>query len=169
MDRERTFRYFAYGSNMSTERLRGRTPSARALGVGRLMHHTLRWHKLGRDGSGKCDVEPARISHQVTKRLGEKCGLARPSDVVWGVLFAVSWAEKPALDAAEGLGIGYFEKEVRIVTDDGECRALTYHANPDRIDSTLRPRDWYKDYVVRGAREHGLPSHYVRALEQVET
>ena len=137
---------------MSTERLRGRTPSARALGVGRLMHHTLRWHKLGRDGSGKCDVEQA-------------C----PSDVVWGVLFAVSWAEKPALDAAEGLGIGYFEKEVRIVTDDGECRALTYHANPDRTDSTLRPRDWYKDYVVRGAREHGLPSHYVRALEQVVT
>ena len=152
MDRERTFRYFAYGSNMSTERLRGRTPSARALSVGRLMHHTLRWHKLGRDGSGKCDVE-----------------LACPSDVVWGVLFAVSWAEKPALDAAEGLGIGYFEKEVRIVTDDGECRALTYHANPDRIDSTLRPRDWYKDYVVRGAREHGLPCRYVRALEQVET
>ena len=152
MDRERTFRYFAYGSNMSTERLRGRTPSARALDVGRLMHHTLRWHKLGRDGSGKCDVEPA-------------C----PSDVVWGVLFAVSWAEKPALDAAEGLGIGYFEKEVRIITDDGECRALTYHANPDRIDSTLRPRDWYKDYVVRGAREHRLPSHYVRALEQVVT
>ena len=152
MDRERTFRYFAYGSNMSTERLRGRTPSARALGVGRLMHHTLRWHKLGRDGSGKCDVE-----------------LAYPCDVVWGVLFAVSWAEKPALDAAEGLGIGYFEKEVRIVTDDGECRALTYHANPDRTDSTLRPRDWYKDYVVRGAREHGLPSHYVRALEQVVT
>ena len=152
MDRERTYRYFGYGSNMSTERLRARVPSARARGRGRLLHHTLRWHKLGRDGSGKCDIEPTDTRN-----------------VVWGVLYDVAWSEKTALDAAEGLGTGYFEKEVRIVTDDGECLALTYHANPDRIDSALRPRDWYKDYVVRGAREHGLPADYIRTLEQVAT
>ena len=151
MKRERTYRYFAYGSNMSTERLRGRTPSAHARGRGQLPHHTLRWHKLGRDGSGKCDVEPASAS-----------------DFVWGVLFDIAWDEKPALDAAEGLGTGYFEKEVRIVTDHGECLAFTYHANPDRVDPALRPRDWYKDYVVRGAWEHGLPADYIRKLEQVE-
>ena len=152
MDRERTYRYFGYGSNMSTERLRARVPSARARGRGRLLHHTLRWHKVGRDGSGKCDIEPTDTRN-----------------VVWGVLYDVAWSEKPALDAAEGLGTGYFEKEVRIVTDDGECLALTYHANPDRIDSALRPRDWYKDYVVRGASEHGLPADYIRKLEQVAT
>ena len=152
MDRERMYLYFAYGSNMSTERLRARVPSARARGKGRLLHHTLRWHKLGRDGSGKCDIEPTETQ-----------------DIVWGVLYDVAWAEKPVLDAAEGLGIGYFEKAVRIVTDDGERHALTYHASPDSIDSTLRPRHWYKDHVVRGAREHGLPAHYVRALELVET
>ena len=152
MDRERTYRYFGYGSNMSTERLRARVPSARARGRGRLLHHTLRWHKLGRDGSGKCDIEPTDTRN-----------------VVWGVLYDVAWSEKPALDAAEGLGTGYFEKEVRIVTDDGECLALTYHANPDRIDSALRPRDWYKDHVVRGASEHGLPADYIRKLEQVAT
>ena len=57
----------------------------------------------------------------------------------------------------------------RVVTDGGECAALTYHANPDRTDASVRPRDWYKDHVVRGAREHGLPSDYIRALETVET
>ena len=88
---------------------------------------------------------------------------------MWGVLYDVPWDEKPELDAAEGLGVGYFEKEVRVVTDDGECAALTYHANPDRADASLRPRDWYKDHVVRGAREHGLPADYIRALETVET
>ena len=152
MSRERTYRYFAYGSNLSTERLRARVPSARARGRGRLLHHALRWHKIGRDGSGKCDIVPT----------------SAPS-VVWGVLFDVAQDEKPALDAVEGLGIGYFEKEVRIVTDDGECLALTYHANPARIDAALRPFDWYKDYVVRGAREHGLPADYIRELEVVET
>ena len=70
---------------------------------------------------------------------------------------------------AHELGVGYFEKEVRIVTEDGECIALTYYANPDRLDSTIRPLDWYKDYVVRGAREHGLPAHYIRELDRVAT
>ena len=152
MEREQTFRYFAYGSNMSTERLRGRTPTARARGIARLPSHRLRWHKLGRDGSGKCDIEPAEAH-----------------DLVWGVLFDVAWDEKPALDAAEGLGVGYFETEVRVVTGDGERLALTYQANPERIDAALRPRGWYKDHVVRGAREHGLPADYIRELEQVET
>lgn len=151
MDRERTYLYFAYGSNLSTERLQARVPSARARCRGRLLHHALCWHKLGRDGSGKCDIVPT----------------SAPS-VVWGVLFDVSRDEKPALDAVEGLGIGYFEKEVRIVTDDGECLALTYHANPARTDAALRPFDWYKDYVVRGAREHALPADYILALERVE-
>ena len=152
MDRERTYLYFAYGSNMSSERLRGRTPSASARGRGRLPGHGLRWHKRGRDASGKCDIVPAD-----------------PPEVVWGVLFEVAWTEKPALDAAEGLGTGYFEKEGCIVTDGGEHRALTYHASPDHIDPALRPRDWYKDHVVSGAREHGLPAGYIRMLEQVET
>ena len=152
MSRERTYRYFAYGSNLSTERLRARVPSARARGRGRLLHHALRWHKIGRDGSGKCDIVPTSAP----------C-------VVWGVLFDVAQDEKPALDAVEGLGIGYFEKEVRIVTDDGECLALTYHANPAGTDAALRPFDWYKNYVVRGAREHGLPADYIRELEVVET
>ena len=151
MDRERTYLYFAYGSNMSTERLRGRVPAARARGIGRLPNHRLRWHKLGRDGSGKCDIEPAQTG-----------------DDVWGVLFEVAWDEKPALDAAEGLGTGYFEKEVRIVTVDGERLALTYHANPRRTDAALRPRGWYRNHVVRGAREHGLPADYVRELEAIE-
>ena len=146
-----TYLYFAYGSNLSTERLRGRVPSAAPRGRGRLPRHILRWHKVGRDGSGKCDIVPAGRS-----------------EVVWGVLFDVAWSEKHALDAAEGVGIGYFEKEVRILTGDGERRALTYHANPDRIDPDLRPRDWYKDHVVRGAREHGLPADYIRMLERVQ-
>jgi len=149
---DRTYLYFAYGSNLSTERLQARVPSARARCRGRLTRHALRWHKLGRDGSGKCDIVPTTTS-----------------SVVWGVLFDVSRDEKHALDAVEGLGIGYFEKEVRIVTDDGERRALTYHANPARIDAALRPFDWYKDHVVRGAREHGLPADYIRELERVET
>ena len=149
-----TYRYFAYGSNMSTARLRGRVPSARPLCRGRLLHHALRWHKLGRDGSGKCDVA--------------YCGKSS-TDVVWGVLFDIDWAEKRLLDTAEGLGIGYLEKNVTIASCDGDCAALTYQAKADMTAPSLRPHEWYKAHVLRGAREHGLPDHYVAALEAVET
>ncbi len=150
--RSTTCRYFAYGSNLSTQRLRERAPSARAIGRARLPRHRLRWHKLGRDGSGKCFVECTGVA----------------ADDVWGVLFELDWRDKPKLDAAEGLGIGYFEREVRLAMDGGERLALTYYAKPDKIDPALRPRQWYKNHVLRGAREHGLPASYIAALERVE-
>ena len=145
------YTYFAYGSNMSSLRLRQRTPSARALGIGRLPGHALRWHKLGRDGSGKCDIAES----------GEQ------ADVVWGVLYRVALAEKPILDRIEGLGIGYEEEEVRVETEAGPVAALTYKAKPGRIDAQLRPLADYKRHVLLGAREHGLPMAYRRAIERV--
>lgn len=148
-----TYCYFAYGSNMATSRLRQRAPSARPVAVGRLPGHALRWHKLGRDGSGKCDA-----------CLGDD-----PGDAVWGVLFDIDQADKPRLDAAEGLGIGYDEHMVQVQTDAGPRCALTYQAKPARIDPKLRPRQWYKAHVLAGAREHGLPAGYVAQLAAVPT
>jgi len=142
-----TFLNFSYGSNMATRRLRARTPSARAVGVAELAAHELRWHKRGRDGSGKCDVVPAAAT-------------------VWGVVFEIALAEKPLLDAAEGLHAGYAEREVGlVVAGRGPVRARLYHATD--VDSSLLPYDWYKALVVAGAREHGLPQPYVRALDAV--
>lgn len=143
------YRYFAYGSNMATSRLRQRAPSATPVAIGHLPGHVLRWHKLGRDGSGKCDACAAGVS---------------PEDAVWGVLFDIDRAEKRQLDAAEGLGIGYDERVVHVQTDAGKRCAVTYQAKPERIDPTLRPREWYKAYVLAGAREHGLPAAYVAQL-----
>lgn len=141
--------YFAYGSNMSTPRLRARAPSARAVGIARLPAHAHRWHKIGRDGSGKCDI------------VHTGCG----EDAVWGVLFALSRDDKRALDRAEGLGVGYQEKTVRVETEAGPRAASTYCAKPDQTDPSLRPAAWYKAHVQRGAREHGLPAAYARELD----
>ena len=149
---KRTYLYFAYGSNMSSERLRGRTPSAVSLGRARLAHHGLRWHKLGRDGSGKCDIEPADT----------------PGESVWGVLYEIGCADKHALDTVEGLGVGYNEQTVRVETADGVEKALTYKARPDKIDPTLRPLAWYKAHVLLGAREHGLPDRYVQRIADMD-
>lgn len=144
------FRYFAYGSNMSSKRLRARVPSARAVGVGLLKGHKLCWHKLSRkDGSGKCDAA-------ATDETGA---------VVYGVLFEIDMADKPTLDSVEGLGFGYAEKEVDIDLHGQAHRALTYYATSS--DPSLRPWSWYRAHVIAGAREHGLPKSYLEALEAV--
>ncbi len=144
--------YFAYGSNLSLARLSERAPSARRIATCFLPGHALRFHKAGRDGSGKCDAYAT----------------GDPGDVVFGALFDICPGHKPALDAAEGLGAGYEEKVVVLVGAGGErVEAVTYYATA--IDASLRPYCWYRNHVLVGARESRLPAAYVARIEQVDT
>jgi hypothetical protein len=140
---------FAYGSNMSSQRLRARTPSARPIGIAPLAGHRLMWHKVGRDGSAKCDC----------LETGD------PGDVVWGVLYQIALVDRPRLDLAEGLGQGYEHKAITVTTAAGRMDAGLYVAT--HIDADLRPFDWYQAFVLHGAREHGLPEHYVQGIAGV--
>jgi len=146
-----SFLYFAYGSNMLTRRLRARTPSARMVGVAALAGFEVRWHKVSRDGSAKCDIVPA----------------ADPGTQVFGVVYEIDAAEKPALDHAEGLGRGYKERPVEVSADAGTIVAMTYQAT--NVDHLALPFGWYKALVVAGAKEHALPEAYVQGLGAVRT
>lgn len=139
---------FAYGSNMCTARLRARVPSARPIEIARLADHELRFHKRGwRDGSGKANVFQR----------------ADPEAHVWGVLFEIDEREKPDLDRIEGLGRGYDETRLPVTTASGATRhAWLYRAHPSAIAPDLLPFRWYRDLVLTGAREHGLPDGYIR-------
>ena len=149
MSKQDSFLYFAYGSNMLTRRLRERTPSARAVGVATLPGFELRWHKVSKDGSAKCDIVQA----------------AAAGARVYGVLFQIGNADKPALDLAEGIGMGYREERVTVESAQGATEAWTYRAT--NIDRLALPYTWYKALVVAGAREHGLPPAYIDALDAV--
>jgi gamma-glutamylcyclotransferase len=143
--------YFAYGSNMSRRRLTARTPSAERLGTCWLHSHQVRFHKIGWDGSAKCDAFHTRDQQ----------------DRVWGVLYRLDPAEKPILDRIEGLGSGYEIKTVELASSDGRTvRAFTYYATA--IDASLRPFDWYLHHVLQGAQDARLPEDYVRALAITE-
>lgn len=136
--------YFAYGSNLATARLRARVPSARCLGRAVLPGHRLAYHKRGADGSAKCDAYYTGVA----------------GDEVHGVVFAIAAAQLPSLDAAEGPR--YERVELAVAGEDGRpLTALTYRALPAYIDGGLTPYCWYRDHVLRGAREHGLPEGYV--------
>lgn len=144
--------YFAYGSNMSQPRLGARTPSARVRCVATLPGYELRFHKLSReDGSGKCDI----------------VFTGDPGHTVFGVVYSLHLDELPALDAAEGVGLGY-EREPRTVYSlSGEAlETHVYIATLTR--SELRPMDWYKEHVLRGAHSHQLPEDYIAMIEAVQ-
>lgn len=139
-------KYFAYGSNMSCARLKARVPSARSLGCYALRQHDLRFHKSGLDGSAKCDA----------------FFTGDDSDTLFGVLYDIADADKPRLDAVEGLGRGYDEKTIVVYSPDGSSEtATTYFANI--IDKAMNPYHWYLEHVLVGARETELPWEYVQA------
>lgn len=144
--------YFAYGSNMSTARLRERMPSCEPLGIATLPRHELRFHKRSTDKSGKCNA------------------FANGNDDgVVGVLFSFDPGDRAKLDEAEGVGHGYEHAMVTVTNHLGRRRkVLTYLATPDHIDEGLQPYGWYKEFVLAGAREHGLPADYIaRYIEPV--
>ena len=143
-------RYFAYGSNMSLPRLRRRVSGARAIGSATLRGHSLRWHKRGQDGSGKCDAFEVKDQYAFLQ----------------GVLFEIPVAQKAALDSVEGLGRGYEEKKIDLQLAGGaHTDALTYYATD--IQAELQPFCWYKHHVVAGATEFSLPQDYLRTIESV--
>ncbi len=145
-----TFYNFAYGSNMSSTRLRARVPSARVIGHGVLRDHQLVWQKISIDGSGKCDVIASDAADAA----------------VHGVVYAIDQSEKATLDKTEGLGNGYDERQVVVEVDGAPLVAMMYYAT--RTNPGLKPYSWYKAHVLAGAREHNLPPAYISVLEAVE-
>ncbi|MDT8410570.1 MAG: gamma-glutamylcyclotransferase family protein [Wenzhouxiangellaceae bacterium] len=139
--------YFAYGSNLLPARLKARTPSARLIGNAILSGHRLYWHKHGIDDTGKCDiVATGQSRHQVL-----------------GAVYSIDVGEWHHLDHAEELGTGYQACTATVLLRGEPVEAHSYRAlitNPD-----LKPFDWYKEFVMTGARQHGFPEDYIRQLD----
>jgi len=150
LDIVKTIKYFAYGSNMHRFRLWQRVPSSKTSEKAILRGYTLRFHKCGGDGSGKCNILYTGLS----------------SDYVAGIVYEIDRQEKCFLDGAEG--DGYESKEVHVDTPGIQVSSFTYVATADQIEDSLVPYDWYKELVVGGARSHELSAEYIAGLEAVE-
>lgn len=133
--------YFAYGSNLSSTRMRERVASARVVGPGRIADYRLALDKRGSDGSGKANL------------------VAEPGAGVWGVVYAIDAQDWTHLDAHEP---GYDRIGVEVRTPLRHLSAWTYRARIRTDDPVAF--DWYKRLIVEGAREHGLPPEWLEAL-----
>lgn len=81
-------------------------------------------------------------------------------DMVYGVVYQLTHADKRELDSIETAGNGYERRDVSVATLAGEIiDAFTYFALD--IDHMRQPYHWYKEHVLRGAMEHSLPNQYV--------
>lgn len=132
--------YFAYGSNLSSARMRRRVPSASCAGVAQLRGYRLTTDKAGRDGTGKANLR-AQSDHSV-----------------WGVVWRLDVDEWQLLDACER---GYERLEVAL--EGAVDAAQTYASVQFTSDPVLALE--YKRLLVEGAREHALPSHWIDELE----
>lgn len=141
--------YFAYGSNMCTARLARRVPSVRPAGPAWLDGHRLHWHLVGNDGSGKCNVVDT----------------GDPDDRVHGVLFELDATRLDALHAAEGPAYDFLELATGHA--GGQVTAAIYRGRAEWLDDALAPFAWYRDFVVTGAAEHGLPADWIAGLGRV--
>jgi len=118
------------------------------LGTCPLPGFSLKLHKRSsKDGSGKCNI------------------LVGETDVYVAV-FEIAESERQQLDRCEGLSFGYDHHEIQL-PGFGVCS--TYIAAASAIDDSLRSLDWYKEYVIRGARFHRFPTEYLSALESLPT
>lgn len=141
-----TFIYFAYGSNMLTERLQNRCPSATPIGVALAKGHDICFGKLSKDESGKA-----------TLITGSE------SDKVYGILFKIENHELLGLDRAEGVGCGYEQKDkFPVIFNNKEIYTVTYIAV--KREQNLSPYDWYFALVLAGALQHKLPDDYIKKL-----
>lgn len=153
-----TFLYFAYGSNMLTEWLLDRCPSAKPIGIAIAANHKLVFEKRSKDKSGKATLICSE-------------GVHTP-----GVVFEIAESERGLLDEAEGFKpnkpldparYGCDDSfQIRIVATDSIVAVTTYLAN--KPEDGLKPYDWYLALVIAGAVQHGLDPDHVKMLRQID-
>ena len=150
---QKRLNYFAYGSNLHPARLEARIGRCQFQGIALLEQADLRFHKVGVDASGKCDITINDTS----------------AGGVWGAVYQITTEQKTELDRFESLGQGYEIREVDVLTyEQGLMRVFTYQAMTAFVDPALQPFDWYHELVLRGARFHGFPSEYLARLQLIE-
>ena len=143
---------FAYGSNMSSLRLKERSPSARRIAIARLITYKLGFNKKSKkDNSTKANIFKTDD----------------PNDFVWGVIYEISKNDKSQLDKHEE---GYEAKEVQVLdSKQNYFDVVAYMAiSGEYLNEDDLLYDWYKEYVIKGGEENDLPKEYLDTLKGIK-
>ncbi|MDK1289477.1 gamma-glutamylcyclotransferase family protein [Pseudoalteromonas umbrosa] len=137
--------YFAYGSNLSSLRLKQRLPLVKLKGIATLKGYKLTFNMLSTDGSAKCNI------------------IKSPEEsMVYGAVYVLNHEQISHLDDIEGARYDRVQFDVLIGNDD-YVSVHCYVANTF-VNKEL-PFDWYKHHVFVGAQEHGFPIDYIEMIK----
>lgn len=146
--------YFAFGANMHAGVFRERRGMApREWRAGRIAGYRLRFNLEGRP---KGRAAPANIE-------------PHPGSEVWGVLYRITRRDLLWLDHTEAVPVWRYTHLWTEATDREGRRVrpvVSYIARGGESDG--RPSRRYLALLRDGAREHGLPAHWIRYLDGVE-
>jgi cation transport regulator ChaC len=140
--------YFAYGSNLSRQRMAERTgaiPQARPA--------CLKDYRLAFN---------CRVGASVYANIVPSAG-----SLVWGVVYLCDFRAMIELDLYEGVAHGCYRRSwVEIETENADrLMAQTYLAGEKHVALDGKPNATYLDLIVTGAKDHGLSEQYIRCIE----
>jgi gamma-glutamylcyclotransferase (GGCT)/AIG2-like uncharacterized protein YtfP len=151
--------YFAYGSNLCMTQMAERCPSRQVVDRAVLPDQAL--------------IFPRR---SLRRECGVASIVASVGCVVWGAVYRLTAGDVASLDTFEGFvptgdpaRNAYNKSEIAVLRDGSltaSIQAFTYIANP--MPGRHIPSADYRGAMVRGAREHQLPPHYIDTLESLE-
>ena len=142
--------YFAYGSNMNSERVRARGLEYSQVLSGQLSGYELSFNKY----SAKREGSAANITKQ-------------ENAVTEGVLYLLSGEEQIIrMDPFEGFPDHYSRALLSIATKSEPVKAWVYIANQRFIRENLLPPRWYLNHLLAG--KQFLTQPYYERLKKVE-
>jgi hypothetical protein len=147
--------YFAYGSNMQSETLRGR----RGVEYHRAVTARLPGWRLVLDKPGLISVVGAFANI-----------IPDPGAEVLGVSFELSETDLAHVDLTEGVLIGNYDRvavTVQPLASPGAPPLAAFTLTSERRDASVQPTRRYMDLLIAGAEEHGLPAAYVAFLRSI--
>ncbi len=136
-------KYFAFGSNMNLDQMKKRCPGSTFL-----TSATLEDFRFVYDGK--------------SDRWGGAVGNIVPSEgeSVKGALFEINDGDLLSLDQYEGFPNRYKRRELPVKsTDNMKIMAILYFRDNESVGS---PSEAYKETVISGARECGIPEDYIQ-------
>jgi len=142
--------YFAYGSNLLRDQKEGRTGDIRTGDerprIAKLQDYRLAFNKRSRSGN-VANIVPC---------LGE---------MVMGVIYR--WDDHSRREMAQ-YEIGYEEEFVEVTVEgENKLRVVTFVVNPEFVCEEAPPSDDYLRKIITGAKEHRLPSDYIRRVRRI--
>ena len=143
--------YFAYGSNMNSDRVRQRKMSFESASSGRLLDYSLRFNKRSVKYPGAAAANVVASAKGVTE--GVVYRLADPEQI-------------EMMDPYEGYPVLYRRTALPIVTKAGVVDAWVYIANEDHVAEGLAPAQWYLNHLLAGRGY--LSASYFESLLQIK-